>query len=602
MSSSEKKPAHNRSLVTFGACFTALTAVVPAALFGIATQGELNATYDLSQEAVSSLEKAYDRFSNTSAGYSAKALQSLRDIAQGFSEFLPADKVDIDDELATEFIRAEHISGLIVLDSDLQPIAQADLNEKDPYGLWSETIHGTAVHDVLQNRSTSYSDVLFVGKNTYNVTVIPYGNDMLLMAYESLSKPASDPYEFTISDLVSQISLHGDPTILMMDADGIVSTSEPGGKRSDEEYDELRAESQSWPDDSLARVTYGGDTFYGTCSSYKQYQFYILYPESGVFSGRTLIVAFGTMVYLAICLVILIVRGYTDRKALRTTQKQLRIINAIGATYSTVLLFHLDTMQMEPLRIPEKLKDTFDEIPHPIQFAAQVCRDYIAPESREAVMEAIEPSTMESRLEGRALLSTDIQDQGGHWYSLQVIPQRRDDQGKLLAVIVATRDVTAEKRAEELSFRDKLTGLRNRNYLESRGEEFVRSGDLPVTVFMADCNYLKRTNDTMGHEWGDELLKRVASVLSAAVPGEGLAMRIGGDEFLLVCPHMDERGGADLAQKIEARLAEKSDDDLTLSVSLGRSTVTGPSTTFAEAFKAADEAMYVAKKEAHARG
>ena len=79
-------------------------------------------------------------------------------------------------------------------------------------------------------------------------------------------------------------------------------------------------------------------------------------------------------------------------------------------------------------------------------------------------------------------------------------------------------------------------------------------------------------------------------------------MRIGGDEFLLVCPHMDERGAADLAKKIEAQLAAKSDDDLTLSVSLGTSTVAGPSTTFTEAFKAADEAMYVAKTAAHARG
>ena len=602
MRSSEKKPMSSRGFIATGVCYTALTAVVLAALFGVATHGELNATYDLSQEAVTSLEKAYDQFSNTNEGYSAKALQSLRDVARGFAEFLPADKVNVTDDLALEFIRAEHISGLIVLDSDLQPIGQADLNEDNPYGLWDETLHGTAVRDVLQNRSTTYSDVLFVGKNTYNVTVIPYGDDMLLMAYESLGKPATDPYEFTLSDLVTGISLHGDPTIVMMDDNGVVSTNEEGGKKDDEEYTELRNASQSWPDDSLARIDFDGDTFYGTRSSYKQYQFYILYPESGVFSGRAVIVAFGTAIYLAICLVVLIVRGYADHKALRTTQKQLRIIDAIGATYSTIVLLHLDTMEMEGIRMPGAVQALFDQIPRPLEFAGQVCRDYIAPESREAVMEAIEPTTLESRLEGHAYLGTDIQDYKGRWYSLQAIPQRRDEQGKLLAVIIATRDVTAAKRAEELSFRDKLTGLRNRNYLESRGEEFVRSGDLPVTVFMADCNYLKRTNDTMGHEWGDELLKRVASVLSAAVPAEGLAMRIGGDEFLLVCPHTNEEDATRIAQEIKERLTEKSDADLTLSVSLGMSTVTGPGTTFSDAFKQADEAMYVEKKAAHARG
>ena len=42
--------------------------------------------------------------------------------------------------------------------------------------------------------------------------------------------------------------------------------------------------------------------------------------------------------------------------------------------------------------------------------------------------------------------------------------------------------------------------------MESRSKRFVRAGDLPVSLIMADCNYLKRTNDTLGHEYGDLLL------------------------------------------------------------------------------------------------
>lgn len=95
----------------------------------------------------------------------------------------------------------------------------------------------------------------------------------------------------------------------------------------------------------------------------------------------------------------------------------------------------------------------------------------------------------------------------------------------------------------------------------------------PVSVIMAGCNYLKRTNDTQGHEWGDKLLARVARVLVDAAGEDVLVMRIGGDEFLLVCPHTGDVEAEQLVARAKAGLAAASDEDLTLSVSFGTATV-----------------------------
>ena len=209
-------------------------------------------------------------------------------------------------------------------------------------------------------------------------------------------------------------------------------------------------------------------------------------------------------------------------------------------------------------------------------------------------------ATLDERMADNAFIGVDVKVADGTWFSLQVMPQLRDKQGKLRAVLVASRNVSAMKLAEELSYRDKLTGLRNRNYLESRDGELVRAGDLPASVIMADCNYLKRTNDTLGHEWGDKLLQRVASVLRRTVPEGCLVMRIGGDEFLLVCPHMGADAANALVKRLKRALVEASDADLTLSVSFGTCTVADEATTFDEAFRAADEAMYAEKQAAHA--
>lgn len=47
-------------------------------------------------------------------------------------------------------------------------------------------------------------------------------------------------------------------------------------------------------------------------------------------------------------------------------------------------------------------------------------------------------------------------------------------------------------------------------YLEAESDHMVQAGDFPTSLIMADCNYLKRTNDTLCHEYGDLLLQRTA--------------------------------------------------------------------------------------------
>lgn len=155
-------------------------------------------------------------------------------------------------------------------------------------------------------------------------------------------------------------------------------------------------------------------------------------------------------------------------------------------------------------------------------------------------------------------------------------------------LLITTRDITSVKQTEELSFKDKLTGLHNRNYMESRSKRFVRAGDLPVSLIMADCNYLKRTNDTLGHEYGDLLLQRVANVIQESVSPNDVAMRVGGDEFLILCTHQAHA----LVDRIRQKLSQRSDEHLTLSVSFGVSTVEGGEFSFDQAYEQADQEMY----------
>ena len=355
-----------------------------------------------------------------------------------------------------------------------------------------------------------------------------------------------------------------------------------------------------WKDDGLTRIEYRGDKWYAVRAAYKDYRLFALYPKSEVMSGRITFVAAGVLVCLAFWVVVLLARNIVDHRNLVEKDKQLGIINAISAVYDSTFLLHLDTLEIEGINMSPAIAKIFAEHSEAYGFMDTVCRDIVSPESREAVVGLVDISTLRERMKGVPYLAAEVRDCRGAWYSLQVVPQHRDEQGRLESVVVATHNISMVKHAEELSYQDKLTGLRNRNYLESRGDSLVNES-LPVSVIMLECNYLKRTNDLYAHGMGDELLRRMASVLRRAAGEKLVPMRVGGDEFLLICPHTDRESAYDVVQGLRRSLAAASDDTLTVSVSFGVATAETPGCTLAEIYEEADCNMYQEKREVHAR-
>ena len=96
---------------------------------------------------------------------------------------------------------------------------------------------------------------------------------------------------------------------------------------------------------------------------------------------------------------------------------------------------------------------------------------------------------------------------------------------------------------------DFLTGVHNRNSFEKYIAQY-RKNSTDAYYFIIDVNYLKQTNDVIGHSAGDELLQSVASLLSGAVSSDGIVFRQGGDEFAIL---WNGTNPYDLLTKLESR-------------------------------------------------
>lgn len=113
----------------------------------------------------------------------------------------------------------------------------------------------------------------------------------------------------------------------------------------------------------------------------------------------------------------------------------------------------------------------------------------------------------------------------------------------------------AYERIEGLAMRDELTGAYNRRYLmEVLARESARAERLrrPLTLCLLDVDHFKSVNDTLGHAAGDAVLRKLPEILAAATRGGDVVGRFGGEEFLLVLPDTDARGGGALAERARA--------------------------------------------------
>jgi two-component system cell cycle response regulator len=170
----------------------------------------------------------------------------------------------------------------------------------------------------------------------------------------------------------------------------------------------------------------------------------------------------------------------------------------------------------------------------------------------------------------------------------------------------ANRQLAIEKRKfKHASMTDALTDLPNRRYAMRRLEkEWATSAraNLPLSVILLDIDKFKNVNDTYGHDVGDEVLRSTARAVHRVLRTSDTCTRMGGEEFLVICPGTPLDGAMQLADRI--RLAVEANQvsmpaftQGNVTISLGVSCNTSKSCDSIDALlKIADEGVYLAKR------
>jgi diguanylate cyclase (GGDEF)-like protein len=169
----------------------------------------------------------------------------------------------------------------------------------------------------------------------------------------------------------------------------------------------------------------------------------------------------------------------------------------------------------------------------------------------------------------------------------------------LIGVVLKERNALIVKTYFQ-SITDELTGLFNRRYFFEISKielNRIQRRQAESAIMFIDIDNFKKINDEYGHNAGDLVLREFGQFLSSHLRQEDIKGRLGGEEFVIVCP--SETNGKDIAEKLRSHVSEKIFDTgkhkIKITISVGVDIMSGKDSRLEDALRRADAKLYEAK-------
>ena len=183
----------------------------------------------------------------------------------------------------------------------------------------------------------------------------------------------------------------------------------------------------------------------------------------------------------------------------------------------------------------------------------------------------------------------------------------RDEKRKITGFFLIINDVTEithfEKELVRMANVDGLTSVYNRTYFDKRiEEEFLRHKRYkrPMCVIMLDIDFFKVVNDTLGHQYGDYVLKELVILIQKRIREIDILARYGGEEFILILPETDLDQAVVVAESLRGIVEQhkfiSSGETMDITISLGVSDLKKDLKNPDALIKEADDALYHSKE------
>ena len=358
---------------------------------------------------------------------------ALRDEMTMKGDFTPSD--------LNAFADTQRLTGVLVLDGELQ-LEMQSTRDGNAMQLWKQQLQSDYVRDILDCPQKSYAANIEQDGKLYDFAALARTDAPgLLIAY--VKKSSEDVGDLTVGYLLDHFPLEdGGVATICQDDRVLTSNSTAQLNRTSEECRQLYNDKQT-------RVSGGIVELHSSRRNISKYEVFVFFPAGKVFLTRNIICVSYLALSVMIFLMVLLLQSRADKDALKETQKRMGIITALGTAYDSIMLLDLKKNTVETLKdVPGE--EQYKRI-RPMQREEMLrCTQAIVAEPyRAEYLEFMDATTMTARLKKHTSLVFTGRTVHDLWFTTLLIPQRTDDDGSVTAVLVATRDTTAEKQTEQ---------------------------------------------------------------------------------------------------------------------------------------------------------
>ena len=383
-----------------------------------------------------------------------RLLDKTEELARDIEEWVSLDEQSLD-----TYAENQRLSGILVLDEGLHTVAESTAYDKNGAELWSELIQSSYVSDIVNYPKKTYTTRFDIDGITYDFAAVARRDAPgLLITYLEKDKISEVNGDLVIESLFRYFPFEMNGVVAVCLDKQVVSSNKTDlvGKSYDECQKLYSGEFKS-SSDGIVKLSSEEGVWYGRRDATEDYELYMFFPASQIYMKRNTVCGIYILVAAMIYLLQLLGKSRTEKTALAREQKRLRIINAIGIAYSSITLVDLKAQEVEAIKSSHSASATHKRAALKKSLQSEHVEKLIAEGFREDYLKFIDMDTVVSRLKDNQHISYTCQTVNGDWMLSLIVPQRYDKNGSIDAVLIATRDVTEEKKHEY----EQDTALRN---------------------------------------------------------------------------------------------------------------------------------------------
>ena len=409
----------------------------------------------LADETISFLETVCKRYDNYALGQKSASLKDVLDKAESLRDFIAEEKLE-DTDFLENYIETAGLSGVAVTDENLNFTAYTKKNGKDSKLLWENYILNDNKRDIVTLKKKSFSANIAVGANSYDIAIVSAkDSDGLIIVYKASEVPATDLYEVSLEQTLTNNTFHKNPRIVITDREKVLAANiefydnENMIKNTVADSPVTDTSADRWKYGDMIRLRWGGQSWYGKRQVYGEYYIYVFYPAREVFTDMLPVVTIAVAIYAVLCMVIMMVRRNSEKSYLEKERKQLNTIKAISSLYATSSILHLKEQRFEKIQITERAKQVLDQGREAKEAVPALANQIIAPEFRKEYVDFLNVETLAERLKEPRSLGKVFKDVNNVWHSVYLIAIDQDRNEEIKDVLVLSRNINDYKQKEE---------------------------------------------------------------------------------------------------------------------------------------------------------